>query len=256
MKVSLTLLAMFSLVACGGAGGEEAGKESLPISKEQSQEKVQELANTDGFYLEFTFSSGGSDSEETSGSFSYGKSGDVLWMRNQEGQGFALKKAETLFHAYEYNLGDEETPAGWEYLYSVSDEEKAGTFTQAFEMTYNTWLYYGNAYDGYLTKGSDTTVAGRSCYTYSFDMNSLTQQEGISGIASQYLDKLKGVEVRYEIAVDKELGITMKLSVSGSAEGESGYASFEVTKFVTGSSVEVPDLPEPTNINDVSSQLA
>ena len=105
------------------------------------------------------------------------------------------------------------------------------------------WFYWGNTYDGQLKKGKDTTIAGRKCYTYDYSANAELQAYAalLGGDAS--------VSVKYEIAVDKELGITMKVAVSGSSSEGSGSFNYEVTEFKTGNAVEVPNLPaaQPAN---------
>ena len=44
----------------------------------------------------------------------------------------------------------------------------------------------------------------------------------------------------------KPLGLTMKLELTGEADGDKGSFSFEVLEFKTGSQVQVPTLPAPT----------
>ena len=228
VKLSTTVLAMFVLVGCGGAsGGNSNGEESLPISEEQSQQKMQQLAQSDGYYLEFKYSSSSDGEASEEDHFYYGVKGDVVWM-GQDEDGLALKKEGNQYHYYSLEDGN------YSFVYSVTNEQAEG-LDSAYMSIYTMWLYYGNAFDGQLTKGADTKVAGRSCNTYTFSYSNLGNLSSVmgAGVAS----------LKYEIAVDKELGITMKLSVAGKSSEGSGTFSYEVTKFVTGSSVTVPTLP-------------
>ena len=228
VKLSTTVLAMFALVGCGGAsGGNSNGEESLPISEEQSQQKMQQLAQSDGYYLEFKYSSSSDGEAAEEDHFYYGVKGDVVWM-GQDEDGLALKKDGNQYHYYSFEDGT------YSYVHSVTNEQAEG-LDAAYMNIYTMWLYYGNAFDGQLTKGADTKVAGRSCNTYTFSYSNLGNLSSMmgAGVAS----------LKYEIAVDKELGITMKVEMEASAEGETAQFSYEVIEFKTGSAVEVPSLP-------------
>ena len=161
VRLSTTILAMFALVGCGGAsGGNSNGEESLPISEEQSQQKMEQLAQSDGYYLEFKYSTTENGESDEEGHFFYGVKGDVVWMGEDE-NGLALKKDGNQYHYYSLEDGN------YSYVYSVTNDQAEGLET-AYMSIYTMWLYYGNAFDGQLTKGADTKVAGRSCYTISF----------------------------------------------------------------------------------------
>ena len=234
VKLSTTVLAMFALVGCGGAsGGSSNGKESLPISQEESSQKMETLAASEGYYIRFKYSSEENGVKEDDSFFYYGEKGNTLWCGTDDDDGIAVVKEENSYHAYSLEDG----AYVFEYTYT---EEQIGDFEFAYAFVYSSWLYYGNAYDGSLTKGADTKVAGRDCYTYTFSMSEF-------GSVASFI---KGASLKYEIAVDKELGITMKLSLTGKADGESGSFSYEVLEFKTGSSVTVPTLPAPTPATD------
>ena len=100
VRLSTTILAMFALVGCGGAsGGNSKGEESLPISEEESQAKMEQLAQSDGYYVEFKYSSESDGEASEEGHFYYGVKGDVVWM-GQDENGLALKKDENQYHYY------------------------------------------------------------------------------------------------------------------------------------------------------------
>lgn len=227
VKLGTTLLATLLLVGCN-ASGNESGNESLPINQEESAKKMENLAASDGYYLRFKYSSEENGVKEDDNFFYYGEKGNTLWCGTTEDEGIAVVKEENSYHAYSL----EEGAYVFEQTYT---EEEIGDFEFVYAFVYTSWLYYGNAYDGSLKKGNDTKVAGRDCYTYTFSMSEF-------GSVSAFI---KGASLKYEIAVDKELGITMKLSLTGKADGESGSFNYEVLEFVTGSKVTVPTLPAP-----------
>ena len=236
LKLGTTILATLALVACGGSSGGEAGKESLPINKEQSEEKVQQLADGDGYFVKFKYSSSDNGEQGEENVMSYGIKGDVFWVIMDDG-GMAIKQDETNY--YYYSMSDGE----FEYESSLS-KEQADQMGVSYQAIYSNWLYFGNTYDGQLTKGKDTTVAGRSCYTYTFNYSSIDL-----GAYASMVEGLADLKVEYMIAVDKELGLTMKLEIAGQADGESGSFSFEVLEFKTGSAIQVPNLPAPVQQN-------
>lgn len=230
VKLSTTFLAMFALVGCGGnSGGNSSGDESLPYTAEESQAKLNQLGQGDGYFVKFKYSSESNGEKEEDSHFYYGEKGSVCWMGGEDDEGIAVKQEGTSYHFYDLENG------AYVYQHTVTEEEY-GNETLVYGMIYTSWLFYGNAYDGQLSKGADTKVAGRNCYTYTFSYSNLGNLSMFSGVAS----------VKYEIAVDKELGITMKLNISGQANEESGAFSYEVTEFKTGSAVNVPTLPAAT----------
>lgn len=216
-----------------GDNSEDDANESLEINQEESTEKMAKLGKEDGYFVSFEYETN-DNGEIDKGSMSWGIKDNVQWYI--EGDGGALIKVEgETIHFYTYSDGN------WEYNYSEDDEELAKTYLQAYSTAYLQWLYYANGFDGSLKKGEDTTVSGRSCYTYTFDMGGLGNLGGIvAGL-------VKGLKLEYKVAVDKEYGITMKLEFMGEAEGESATFSYVVKEFKTGNDVVIPTLPEPTS---------
>ena len=243
LKLGTTILATFALVACGESGGGQ-GNEHLEINQEQAQAKMQELAEGDGFYLKFNYSYSSTDNEGTdssNGSMYYGMKGDVFWMGSEDFD-IAVKESETKYDYYRKEEG------AWKYSSSMTkaQAEEYG-LEKSYQQMATSWFYWGNAYDGQLKKGKDTTIAGRKCYTYTFDYNSGADARVAAQLAAQGVGQ---VSVKYEIAVDKELGITMKVAISGESSEGAGSLSYEVTEFKTGSAVEVPVLPAAQLVNN------
>ena len=236
-KFFILMLLMISTLVLSSCGSisivEEGGSESLEVNQSASEEKMEELANNDGYSIKFEYVSTDSDSdEEERGSYYYGYKGNIQWFISDD-SGIAIKVEDDKAYVYDYYDG--------EYTFSnmYDDEDMVNALSQSFINTYNYWLYFTNTYDGSLSKGADTTVCGRGCYTYTFDMSNLSNMMGgiIAGIA--------GVSLKYKVAVDKEYGITLKLEFVGTADGDTETFSYEVKEFKTGSSVSVPRLPEP-----------
>lgn len=245
LKLGTVLLATFALVACGESGGNEGGEsgnESLPINQEQAEQKVEELS-VEGFYIKFSYETQSDGSEASSGTMYYGYKGDTYWLGSGDFE-IACHMGETKYDYYRKEEG------AWKYS-SSSDKAQAEQYglDKAYLTMVTNWFYWGNTYDGQLTKGKDQTVAGRSCYTYTYDFNSELDAATIAAAAAQGVD-LTQYSLKYEIAIDKQIGITMKVSVSGSSTEGSGSLHYEVIEFKTGSQVTVPTLPAAVPTED------
>ena len=240
LKLGTTILATFALVACGESGGSGQGNESLEINQEQAEAKMEQLAETDGFYLKFQYTSQSDDEAAESHTMYYGYKGNIFWLGDGDSYDVAVKMGDTQYDYYSKEDG------AWTYQSSMS---KAQAEEYGLEKGYKTlatsWFYWGNTYDGQLKKGKDTTIAGRKCYTYTYDYSANAELQAYAAL----LGGDASVSIKYEIAVDKELGITMKVAVSGSSSEGSGSFNYEVIEFKTGNALDVPNLPaaQPAN---------
>ena len=244
------LLAVCALAGCGeekepeGESGSETN-ETLPVDKAESKEKMDQLA-TEGFYFAFSYQITSEGEEPESGSMHYGAKGDTFWV-GYEDQAVAVVKGEAKYDYFSKQEGE------WKYRASMTPEqaEQTTTIDQTYTAVLEGYIYSANAYDGMLKKGADTTIAGRSCYTYTYDLNSDLDAATIAAAAAEGID-LSQYSMKYEIAVEKQYGITMKLAVSGSSSEGSGGMTFEVSTFVTGNDVNayMPQLPPavPANV--------
>ena len=240
IKLGTTILATFALVACGESGGGQ-GNEHLEINQAQAEQKMEELAAGDGYYLKFTYSTQSDGEATSSGTMYYGYKGDIFWMGSEDFD-IAIKESETKYDYYSKEEGV------WKYTSSMTKEqaEQYG-LEKTYKQLATSWFFWGNTYDGQLKKGKDVTVAGRKCHTYTYEYSSSADAQVAAILAQQ---GITSASIKYEIAVDKELGITMKVSVSGGTNESSGSLSYEVTEFKTGSAVEVPDLPAAVLVNN------
>lgn len=223
----LAVLTALALVSCGGLTDKiSGGDDSLEISEDDADAKMEQLASTDGYEITFDYTQDGS-----TGSYTVGKKGDLTWVLTTDSDndvsGMAMKAEGDSTHGFTYDDGE------WIYDVTYTGDDASYAF-YAYELAYTYWFHYGNLYDGMLTKGSDTTVAGRKCYTYTFNL----------GLGLGAYSKLAGIDqYEYTIAVDKELGITLSLDWSVKAEGETAALKYEVTSFKTGNDVVLPSLP-------------
>ena len=237
--LSFLLVSLFVLVLSGCSfipnTGDDDAIDSLEITQEESQAKLEKLEK-DGYLITFNYN----DDEGDSGSFTLGAKDNVVWFIS-DGNGSAILEDGNNIHCYEYS-----TEEGYTFTGTVEKDQEE-SLVSVYKLAYTGWLYWANSYNGQLKKGSDAKVAGRSCYTYDLDLVSLT---GIIG-------SLAGISgLKYKIYVDKELGITLKVEFAANVEGESSSFSYEVTEFLTGSSVVAPNLPEPTNNSGMSESYA
>ena len=233
--LSFLLISLFALVLVGCDpisnvvnGGDDEANDSLEITQEESQAKLERMED-DGYLISFHYS----DDEGDNGSFKIGAKGNVVWIITEK-DGVALVEEEDKVHYYSYEVEN-----GYTYEGTVQ-KEQGDSFVNAYKLAYTGWLYWANSYNGRLKKGADAKVAGRNCYTYDLDL------AGLGGV----LGSLAGVtSLKYKVYVDKELGLTLKVEFSATADGESSSFSYEVTEFKTGSQVTVPTLPEPVSTN-------
>lgn len=227
--VAILSLSVLAIAACDLPGMNKEGNESVEISMEQSKLKMETLGKTEGYELTISFTT----SEGDSGNLTIGAKGEVIWGSDDEGNGFAVKQADSGIYTYVYENG--------EYTFNEKlSEEEEKQYIENYTKAYSEWLYYANEFNGMLKKGSDVTVAGRTCHSYTFNMGDL----GVLGNIVK--DLAPDVNVDYKVCVDVELGITMKLDVVAAAEGETNALSCEIISFKTGNAVTAPSLPEPT----------
>ena len=229
--LSFILLSLFVLALTGCAmidnavnGGDGDANDSLEITQEESQAKLEKMEE-DGYLITYNYT----DDEGNSGTFTLGAKGNVVWFIS-DGEGAAILEEGDSLHCYDYSAED-----GYTYTNTVHKEQEESVVS-TYKLAYSGWLYWANTYNGQFKKGSDATVAGRSCYTYDLDL--LGSLGGLIG-------SLAGLtNVKYKVYVDKELGVTLKVEFTATAEGETSSFSYEVTQFLTGSKVVAPTLPE------------
>ena len=213
----LPMIAAFALTGCGDNEKESDEGEGvkLELTEEQSKAKVKELAQTQGLEITFHYEDG--QSNETSESTTVGVKDNFTWVFAGS-EKTMWREDETNFYAYQYNEESSKfEPKG--FVAKASLGELSSYYSLDF---YTLYFYMGSSYEGYH-KVKDFTYVGRSATEYKLSVS--------NGLAY----------VNEKVIIDKETGITLYWGVEGAdIQGNSGSASFEVTSFKTGATVNVP----------------
>ena len=226
MKKLLALLPLIAVLGLAGCGGdtdcdESEGGDHLEYSAEQAKAKVKQLGETNGYEISYEVKA--SDSETVH--YTLGTKNHFYWADVQEAK-YLYYVDDEIYQAYYYDSEAQEYKKAGEAQLIEDMEDYAKQEIDSAREGYGFYLYSANSFasgDG-LTKKGQVTFAGRSATKYEY------KWAAIEGSAS------------YELIVDNETGITLKLAISGqyNVTGESGFASVEVTSFKTGSEFEVP----------------
>lgn len=244
-KLTLLLLALvmvLSLVSCGldiggmiddggddgdGDGDGDDNYANLPIDRDESEQLMKNLAQTDGYEITFLYGE-----NEAVGTYAMLCKGDVFCLTAKDEDGYeagtGIVFEDDKCHLYRLEDGE------WTFQYTAEGSE-AEEYRELYTGQYSFLLYYGNTFDGMLKKGKSAKIAGRDCTIYTFDYNVGGAIGGMAGLGSY----------SYKAYVDDALGITLKLEFEVSQQGESGTIHYEITSFKTGSAVTVPTFPEP-----------
>lgn len=225
----LTVVSAFALSGCGMLSNimSELQKtpDALPKTKDEARAAVAKYArDRDGVEFKYTFREG-----DDEGVGVLGQKDGSMWeivMNNDEqvvGGYVALANADGSYDKYSYdpNVQDftfERTLKG----YSATDLPKDfGNYTSP------NWLFY--AHSQQLTKKGESEILGRKCLDYEFTYN---------GIASQL-----GEEMEYNVSIDEELCITMKITIY-EASSSSGRMNMDMVYIHTANDVDVPHVVE------------
>ena len=218
----LPLIAVLGLAGCeGGKETDEGGGDHLEYSEEQAKAKVKQLGESDGY--EITYEVKSSDNE--SSHYTLGAKSHFYWAGVEEAR-YLYYVDDVSYQPYYYDSDALEFKKyGEPQLLEDMAEDDRHDITSTRD-GFAMFLYSGNSFatgDG-LTKKGQVTFAGRNATKYEY------KWAAVQGSAS------------YELIIDNETGITLKIALSAqyNVTGESGFASVEVTSFKTGSVVEIP----------------
>lgn len=222
---------------------------SLPISQYEGEENLKKLGDDKGYEIVFSYKSR-SEKYETDdegkvisndpvidtdeGTITIGRKDNIYWMYDNLGEGFAFFIGDEYVNYYTYTDGKYEF---------VSTEEAENTAlykeSEAIDLA-DGYLFYGNSLDGMLKAEGETTILGRKCDTYTIAkmINTVLKFAGDADDA----------EYECSLAVDREIGLTMKLVFKIKTPGEKNDVECEITKFDIGAAVVTPTLPEPTEV--------
>ena len=176
---------------------------------EQTENKLKELGESQGFVLDLTYSS--SEEGVTDGHMTIGMKNNIVWSTsNGELEAYRKNDDESISMAQSNESGDG---------YVWTNIGSSGNF-EMFENSLTEIFYIANSYRDYLEKQRDTTFLGRPAAIYLFD-----------GSIDGYVTLIA--------TIDQELGITLKW------EAHSGIDFlFEITSFKTGNQVNIPEIAE------------
>ena len=225
----LTVVSAFALSGCGMLSNimSELQKtpDALPKTKDEARAAVAKYArDRDGVEFKYTFRDG---TEEGTGILGQknGSMWEILVNNNDKVVGgyVAISNGDDTYEKYTYDPND--NAFTWENTlrgYSAQDLPKDfGNYTSP------NWLFY--AHSQQLTKKGESEILGRRCLDYEFTYN---------GIAGQL-----GEEMEYNVSIDEELCITMKITIY-EASSSSGRMNMDMVYIHTGSDVVIPEVVE------------
>ena len=211
----LPVIAAFALAGCGDKEKEGSSGEKLPYTKEEAQEKMEDLKKGGGFEIAFKVSGESAGGNE----ITLGTKGDFTWVYVGSDKAMVEQKGEGKVQLYSYDATEEKfaksgEPISSEYDYSSRMYE---TYYGILFSTYDEIEYYS------FSQKKNTTYLGRSAIEYKVaDVSTAGTLQG-------------------KIIIDKETCVTLFWEYSGQAStGESASAKYEVTLFKTGDQVSVP----------------
>ena len=200
------------------------GGEDVPITAQQARSNLLALGEEQGFLLNYTFEDRDGEDVDT-GTVSFGMKGDTVWYLLDGADGVALVKNGNEYTKYEYDANN--------HFYLEADEAVSqADYDLAFD-TGSEYLFFAQTLNGALKSDGDITVQGRECYKYNF-------------LFSELLRELK-VNMNMTLAVDKQIGITLKVEATGDVEDDSVMLNMEMSSFVVGDAVTLPTLV-PANV--------
>lgn len=198
---------------------ETTSETSAPIDfpdPEVGKSKLLELGETEGFEIAFSMTADGESESVT-----LGFKNDTIWqITDGEYNGAYVKAEDGGTHVYGVEEGA--------FVYAGTYDAETFPFqamAESFVAIFYSWTTMS------LEIASVThhqTYLGRDCDYYVADLSA------------------PGGSLEFELYVDTETGITMKVAATAASSEGSSSLDFEVLSFRTGDQVTVPDLPAPT----------
>lgn len=232
LSIALTSCNMIKGLIPGGDDGDE-----INISSDYDYSKIEENVNemkTNGIYIEVKVTGESDDSAPTEEYYTYGAKGDIYYYSYGEEKDQTYYDLTSDEYYVTYTLEEENDELVWNKTitayseYMTKDQAQRAANLQG-ALVWSWFGYYANAGSGNGTK-TTTTIAGRSCDKYEYNTN-----VAVVGAAAS---------VKQIYCVDKETGVCLKYSVTGSAVSTDGSSSgsyaMECKKFQTNWTPELP----------------
>ena len=214
-----SLLLVGLLSACDMFNNSDNQDDKLEASKQEVEEKLNNLANKDGFEITYQYYSSDTPTAQVATIGAY--KGYSWYYNGDKESGIAFEKSNGLTLYYTLNDGN------WEYQYAYSYDASDSRYSMDLTAQFSMFLQ-AYEFDTGLSKAKQATIAGRNCTVYTYSVS----QKG------KIVSSLTGVDATWSYYIDNELGICLKFEVSGDDGTTSSSATFEVTSFKTNAKLE------------------
>ena len=214
-----SLLLVGLLSACDMFNNSDNQDDKLEASKQEVEEKLNNLANKDGFEITYQYYSSDTPTAQVATIGAY--KGYSWYYNGDKESGIAFEKSNGLTLYYTLNDGN------WEYQYAYSYDASDSHYNMDLTAQFSMFLQ-AYEFDTGLSKAKQATIAGRSCDVYTYSVS----QKG------KIVSSLTGVDATWSYYIDKELGICLKFEVSGDDGSTSSTSTFEVTSFKTNAKLD------------------
>ncbi len=228
----LALCVSLAFVACDNVDDSQQGgtseKETVAMDHDYREvdENLETLGKSTGYMITYSVSSSSTDEQAERFSVTLGMKGDIYYVKSEDGdQAYYDLSDENSAVIYTKHSGESQ----WS-KYSVSYEQ---TEKAAYLSTIKAeFLSFAQAYNIFASSDatkSTATVCGRTCDKY----------------AVKYSFAAFGnISLSYEVCIDAETSVCLKLYCAGSFEGTGGTVNFECTAFDTNPTITLPTVVE------------
>ena len=193
---------------------------------QEVDQNLETLGKSTGYMITYTVSSSSADEQNESFSLTLGMKGDVYYVKSEDGdESYYDLSGEDSAVIYTKNSGESQ----WS-KFSVSYEQTAkATYSSTIKAEFLSFAQAYNLFaDSNATK-STATVCGRTCDKYAVNYS---------------FPAFGNISLSYEVCIDAETSVCLKLYCAGSFEGSGGAVNFECTAFDTDPTITLPTVVE------------
>ena len=221
-----------AFVACDNGNNNQtsgaADKETVAMDHDYREvdENLETLGKSTGYMITYTVSSSSTEEQTERFSVTLGMKGDIYYVKSEDGdEAYYDLSDENSAVVYAKNAGDSE----WS-KYSVSYEQTAKA--SYMSTVKSEFMSFAQAYDIFANSRatkSTATICGRTCDKYTVNYSFLA---------------FGNISLTYEVCIDTETSVCLKLYCAGSFEGSGGAVNFECTAFDTNPTFTLPTVAE------------